>query len=182
MNMGLVLNNKTAGVLLGLILLSGNSVHAQSAAEYLRDGNDSLTHGYYDKAISEFTKAIDMNPNLAKAYDNRGVAYAQEGSYDRAIADFTIAIANNSKDPEALNNRGHAYAIQGNLTQAIHDYTKAIESNAFYVKAYNNREIAYYKLEKYDKAWADVHTAEAIGGAVDPRFIEDLKKASGKDN
>ena len=69
---------------------------------------------------------------------------------------------------------------QGNFTQAISDYTKAIGINAFYIKAYNNREMAYYKLKEYNKAWADVHAVEAIGGTVGPYFIEDLKKASGK--
>lgn len=145
----------------------------------MSDGNDDFKLGNFDQAIVEFTKAIDIDPNLAKAYNNRGVAYAQEGSLPRAIADFTMAIANNLKDSEAYNNRGRAYASTGNLTQAIFDYTKAIENNAFYVKAYNNREIAYYKLKEY-KAWSDVHTVEAIGGTIDPNFIKELKAASGK--
>ena len=166
--------------LLALLFLNISSVDAQTTEEYLRSGNDDFRQGNLDQAISDYTKAIDINPNLAKAYDNRGVAYAQEGSYPRAIADFTMAIANNPKDAAGYNNRGHAYAGQGNLTQAIADYTKAIENNAFYVKAYNNRELAYYKLEKYDKVWSDVHTVQAIGGTVDPDFIEELKKASGK--
>ena len=89
-----------------------------------------------------------------------------------------MAIADNFKDAEAYNNRGHAYAEEGDFSQAIFDYTKAIELNAFYVKAYNNREIVYYKLKEYDKAWADVNTVKAIGGTIDPYFIEDLKKAS----
>ena len=76
---------------------------------------------------------------------------------------------------------GNAYAQQGNFSHAISDYTRAIEISTFYVKAYNNRSFAYYKLKEYDKAWSDVHRVEAIGGSVDPYFIEDLKKASGKD-
>ena len=169
--------NLTIFVLIGLLFLSV-SVGAQTAEKYLSHGNDDFNLGNFDQAIVDFTKAIDINPNLAKAYDNRGVAYAQEGSLPRAIADFTMAIANNLKDAAAYNNRGHAYAEQGNLSQAIFDYTKAIEINAFYVKAYNNRGTAYYRLKEYDKAWADVHTVERMGGAVDPYFIEDLKKAS----
>ena len=167
----------TLFVLIGILFLSV-SVYAQTAEEYLSNGNDDFKLGSFDQAIIKYTKAIDINPHLAKAYNNRGVAYAQEGSLSRAIADFTMAIANDLKDAAAYNNRGHAYAEQGNLSQAIFDYTKAIEINTFYVKAYNNREAAYYKLKEYDKAWADVHTVERMGGAVDPYFIEDLKKAS----
>lgn len=144
-------------------------------------GNDAFKLGDFDLAIIDYTKALDINPNLAKAYDNRGVAYADEGSLPRAIADFTMAIANDPKDADAYNNRGHAYFIKGNLSQAVFDYTRAIGFNTFYVKAYNNRELAYYQLKEYDKAWADVHTVGSIGGAVDPDFIKDLRKASGKD-
>ena len=70
-------------------------VYAETAAEDLQSGNDYFSQGYFDQAIIEYTKAIDIDPNYAKAYDNRGVAYAKEGSFSRAIADFTMAIANN---------------------------------------------------------------------------------------
>ena len=35
--------------------------------------------GNYDQAISDFTKAIGLDPNYAKAYNNRGLAYYTEG-------------------------------------------------------------------------------------------------------
>jgi tetratricopeptide (TPR) repeat protein len=169
-------------VLIGVLLSAISSVYAQTTAvEYLQNGNDAFKQGDYDQAIYDYTKAIDINPSLAKAYDNRGVAYAQKGFLAPAIADFTMALANNPNDAEAYNNRGHAYANQGNLTQAISDYSKAIRINAIYVKAYNNRAHGFYDLKEYEKAWADVHKVEKIGGAVDPDFIEALKKASGRD-
>jgi tetratricopeptide (TPR) repeat protein len=155
--------------------------HADTAVQWVSAGNDAYKLGNLDLAIMDYTKAIDINPNYAKAYDNRGVAYARQGSLTRAIDDFTMAIATNFKDAEAYNNRGHAYEEKGNLTQAVFDYTHAIENNTFYVKAYNNRMYVYYQLKEYDKAWADVHTVEAIGGPQDLNFIQDLKRASGKD-
>jgi len=47
--------------------------------------------------------------------------------------------------------------------------------------AYNNRGVVYYFAKEYDKAWADVHKAEALGGVVHPGFLDALKKASGRD-
>jgi len=38
----------------------------------------------------------------------------------------------------------------------------------------------YYRLKEYDKALADEHKAEELGYPVDPKFIDALKKASGK--
>jgi tetratricopeptide (TPR) repeat protein len=165
-------------ILIILLFLNIPSAHADTALQYVSAGNDAFKQGRLDLAIIDYTSAIDIDPNYAKAYDNRGVAYAKEGSLTRAIDDFTMAIASNHSDAEAYNNRGHAYAQKGNLTQAIFDYTHAIENNAFYVKAYNNRGLAYYQLKEYKKAWADVNTIKAVGGTVDPYFLEDLKKVS----
>jgi len=174
-------NFKLILVLVGVLFLGIHSTYAQTAGEHLQNGNDSLKGGDFDQAIYDYTKAIDVNPHLAKPYDNRGVAYAQQGFLTPAIADFTMAIANDPNDPEAYNNRGYAYLREGNLQRAITDYTKAIRINAIYVKAYNNRMLAYYRLKEYDKAWEDVHKVEKIGGTFDLGFIDALKRASGKD-
>jgi len=168
-------------VLWGVLFLRSSFVYAESAGEYLQDGNDAFKRQELDQAIYDYTKAIDLDPNLGRAYNNRGVAYAQEGSMERAIADFTMAIADNLHDAEAYNNRGQAYVQQGNLPHAIADFTMAIANDAFYIKAYNNRGIAYFNMKEYDKAWSDVHTVEQIGGTVDPDFIKMLKQATGRD-
>jgi Flp pilus assembly protein TadD len=41
-----------------------------------------------EEAIADFTKAIELNPNDAAAYLNRGVAYSAHGNMVAAIADF----------------------------------------------------------------------------------------------
>ena len=157
-------------------------LYAQNAHDYLRIGNDAFKDGAYDQAVVDYTKAIDLDPNSAKAYNNRGVAYAQEGSLTRAIDDFTMAIACNPKDAEAYNNRGLAYTKENNLSQALFNFTRAIETDTFYSKAYNNRALVYYGLKEYQKAWGDVHTVQAIGGKVDPYFIVELIKADEADH
>jgi tetratricopeptide (TPR) repeat protein len=167
-------------VLMALLFFNIPPVYAETALEYLDSGNDSLRRGALDQAIYEYTQAIEIDPGLAKAYDNRGVTYAQEGSLPRAIADFTMAIANDPKDAEAYNNRGHAYAKESNLIQASFDYSKAIEINPFYLKAYKNRVQLDYDLKEYDKAWSDMFKVEELGGSNDPQLYEQLKKASGK--
>jgi Flp pilus assembly protein TadD len=48
--------------------------------------------GQFDQAISDSNKAIELNPNLAMAYVNRGGAYAQKGQFDHTISDSNKAI------------------------------------------------------------------------------------------
>jgi tetratricopeptide (TPR) repeat protein len=43
--------------------------------------------GEYDLAISDYTKAIEINPKHAFAYNNRAVAYYFKGEYDKAQED-----------------------------------------------------------------------------------------------
>jgi Flp pilus assembly protein TadD len=66
--------------------------------------------GQYDQAISDFNRAIELNPNDNKAYNNRGIAYRLKGQYDQAISNFNKAIEINPKDAEAYNNLAWLFA------------------------------------------------------------------------
>ena len=102
----------------------------QKRREAVIHNNRGVTYankGDYDCAIQAFTKAMELNPDLAMAYSNRGGAYRDKGDYDRAIEDCTKAIALNPDLAMAYNNRGVAYYKKRDYDRAIVDYTKAIE-------------------------------------------------------
>jgi len=60
--------------------------------------------GQYDQAISDFNKAIEINPRYGQAYNNRGIVYRLKGQYDQAISDFNKAIEINPRDAQTYNN------------------------------------------------------------------------------
>ena len=113
----------------------------------------------YDRAIEDYTKAMELNPNLAEAHHNRGVTYGKKEEYDLAIGDFNRAIELNPNLAEAYYNRGGAYVRIGNYEYAITDCTKAIELNPNDAEAYNNRGVAHSKKEEYDRAIEDFDEA-----------------------
>jgi tetratricopeptide (TPR) repeat protein len=88
---------------LGVVDISGEKELRKMAAE----------KGNYDRAISDYTEAIRLKPNYAKAYYNRGNAYREKGDYDRAISDYNEAIRLNPKDANAYHSRGVAYYHKG---------------------------------------------------------------------
>ncbi|WP_313893810.1 tetratricopeptide repeat protein, partial [Psychrobacillus sp.] len=118
-----------------------------------------------DAIIANYTKAIEINPEYALAYNNRGIANQNFKKYEEAIADYTKAIEINPEYALAYNNRGSAYGNLDKYEEAIADYTKAIEINPEYASAYNNRGIANKNLEKYEEAVADYTKAIEINPA-----------------
>jgi len=47
----------------------------------------------YDEAIECYNKALDINPNLAGAWNNKGIAYYKMNKYDEAIECFIKSIS-----------------------------------------------------------------------------------------
>ncbi len=89
--------------------------------------------------ISEYSKAIEINPKDAYAYFKRGLAKYNSKDYQGAIADWTKAIEINPQYADAYSNRGNAKNGLGDNQGAIADYSKAIEINPQHDNAYNNR-------------------------------------------
>ena len=57
--------------------------------------------GNYDKAITDYSEAIRLNPEFRRWDYNRGMCYSLKGDHDKAIADCTEAIRLDPKDAQA---------------------------------------------------------------------------------
>lgn len=58
---------------------------------YNNRGISYLSKGQLDRAISDFSKAIEINPKDAAAYCSRGITYFIKNEYDKAWNDFKQA-------------------------------------------------------------------------------------------
>ena len=58
------------------------------AIAYGKRGNAHHDKGEYDRAIADYTRAVELNANDAVVYNNRGIAYRAKGDNDSAIADY----------------------------------------------------------------------------------------------
>ena len=132
------------------------------ASDHYNRGTAYYNNGDYDRAITEYAKAIRLDPKYAIAYNDRGTAYYNKGDYDRAIADFTEAIRLVPTYAIAYSNRGYAYYYKGDYNSAITDYNEAIRLNPKYASAYNGRGNAYEKKGYYDRAKADYAEASRL--------------------
>jgi tetratricopeptide (TPR) repeat protein len=145
-----------------------------TAQEYYNRGNIYGKKGNLTQAISDYTKAIEINPIFTEAYYNRGNTYEKQGNLTQAISDYTKAIETNPKYAAAYCNRGNVYQTQGNLPLAIADYNKALEISPNDSTSLYNRGLAYYGVEQYGKALTDYTTA--ISQNPDKEAYEDFIK------
>jgi tetratricopeptide (TPR) repeat protein len=118
--------------------------------------------GNHRQAISDYDRAIEINPQYAEAYNNRGAAYGKLSDQRQAISDFDRAIKINPEYAAAYNNRGFAYGNLGNHRQAISDFDRAIKINPELALTYINRGVAYGILGNNRQAISDYDRAVEI--------------------
>ncbi|MGA8572680.1 MAG: tetratricopeptide repeat protein [Desulfobaccales bacterium] len=157
------------------------AAEAGTAQDYLVKGNEQFKAGNLDQAIADYTKALEIDPKLAWAYNNLGAIYVQKDDFDHAMAAYNKALEIDPKQAQFYNNRGGAYRELNHYDEAIADFKRALELNPSYANAYYNRAVAYYAKKDFDKAWADVNKAQSLGAKIDPKFLEGLRKASGRE-
>jgi len=123
------------------------------------------------KALELFSKAIELNPEDAAAYYNRGNSYADLKQYEKAIADYSKAIELNPEDTAAYINRGNSYAVLKQYEKAIEDYDRAIEINPEFFQSYHNRGVSYFNSSKFYNGLKDFYWFVKKIDNV-PRFIK----------
>ena len=110
-------------------------------------------------AIDAYTKAIELKPDSAEAYNNRGVAKINLGHYEAALADYDQAIRLKPAYVMAYTNRGGAKNELGRPEAALADLDQAIELKPDDADAYNNRGNAKKDLGRPEAALADYDQA-----------------------
>ena len=105
-----------------------------------------------EQALSDFNKAININPKFYYAYNNRGLIYLEQKQYELALIDFNKAIELKPNFAHTYNNRGLLFFNQGNYDLAIADYNKCIELDPNYSISYCNRGLVYAKKGLFDLA------------------------------
>jgi tetratricopeptide (TPR) repeat protein len=110
---------------------------------------------YYDEALADYGRAIQLDPTHTRAYSNRGNTYELLQRYDEALVDYAHAIRLDPSYAQAYNNRGVIYYNLQRYDKAMADHNRAIELDPALAEAYNNRGNTLSSLQCYDEALAD---------------------------
>jgi len=78
-------------IVAGIVLVTSKNyiiLQTDSAMAYFNRGLIYANKEDLDRAISDWDKAIQLDPDFSAVYYNRGIAYANRGETQNAIADF----------------------------------------------------------------------------------------------
>ena len=150
---------------------------------YLDKGSSAEKKKDYKKAISCYTRMIEVEPSDGWGYRIRADVYVEKGDYGKAIADYTKAIRLNYHKDLARRYRADAYQKNGEYDKAIADYTWVIRNDpndsSVYI-LYLFRARAYVKKHDYIHALNDATKAQKLGIKVDSKSLIKLRSKAEK--
>jgi len=156
--------NRIAIFLLTFLLLSALPAHGENAMDYFNSG---LKGSVISKKIKYFTKALELDPELAAAYEQRGLLYYFQGKYDKVIQDYQAYLDLAPAKAKAYVMLGLGYLRSGVYEPAITNFTRAVELEPKHPAGYAYRAEAYRLSGKDEEAIRDSTAAVELRG--DPR-------------
>jgi tetratricopeptide (TPR) repeat protein len=140
------------------------------AAEFYRvfdEAAELAAKGKNDAALIEWRKAVELNPEDARARTNLGVSLAKMGKAAEALPQFQKALALDPDSAETHNSLGAALAAIGRIDEAIPHYQKALAANPRNAEALSNLGSALAQKGRIDEAVSYFEKALA----VDPNHL-----------
>jgi tetratricopeptide (TPR) repeat protein len=92
-------------------------------------GAKAISRREFDTAIAHCTRAIEIDPTFAEAYNQRAIAYYLIERYDESIADCQRSVERMPCHFGAWAGMGHCQAHLGRLAEARESYERAVEIN-----------------------------------------------------
>jgi len=113
-------------------------------------------------AIEYFDRAVEIDPNRAAFFSNRGIALQDMNRFDEALLSYERALAISPENPDVLNNRGSALRALRRFDEALSSYDRALAMRPDYAEAHNNRGNVLRDLKRPGDALGSYDSALAI--------------------
>ena len=114
--------------------------------------------GYYyqsrdrNKAIEEYNKALELDPNLGITLNQLGYTYYGVDNYEKAIEYFKKYASVSPGEPNPYDSMGDTYYQMGRLEEAIAKYKEALEIKPDFYWSLHSIPYIYALKEDYPEA------------------------------
>ena len=131
------------------------------AVHFYNQGEQFYEKGQWEQAVSNYQKAVALDPNYAQAHYNLGIVYEDLQKFEQAQTEYLLAVkqdnsANSLIRLQAYNNWGHLLILKKEYTQAIAPLLDGINSlDEEQVKTSEDFQKVKYALLK-NLAWAQL--------------------------
>lgn len=148
--------------------LYNTEIGTLDAGTFVLNGYEKFYQGNYRGAMTDFDKAIEIDPRNARAYIGRAFTKYKLHDFSGEIEDYNKAIDLDPSNSNTYYNRGVAKDALQDYKGVIDDCSKAIGLDPKYAMAYYNRGVAKARLN--DDRGAIVDYTRAI--EIDPNLAE----------
>ncbi len=118
----------------------------------------------YAAAISDFDKAVELNPQLLEAYTLRGEAMIGLGNYFSAAESYEEALVLDPSNLELTYTVAKMWHLQGNYLNEIEVLSKSINQFPEESKLYELRSRARFGLRNYRSTAEDIQVLTYLSG------------------
>lgn len=135
-----------------IFMVSSISLSAQSAKKFYKSGVAFSKSENYGDAVTNFSKALEMDPEFTQAYIARAEVYVNQNKFEDAVKDYERACSLVPGEERYFYNTADMYFRLGDYDKCITNASQAITLNKKYLEPYKVKTLALMKQEKTGEA------------------------------
>lgn len=145
----------------------------------LQTGLNLAAHQKDEHAISQFTRARSLNPDLKGIAHPLAVLYDRQGRFGLAEQEYKRAMTEGRPSADLLNDFGYFRTVQGNLNEAGNLLAQALKLAPNHRQAQVNLAMVHARSGNYDSAYELFR--KSVGSAAAHQNIGILMLRDGQD-
>lgn len=142
-----------------------SSSSLEATHEYVL-GQQLQNSGKWEEAITHYQRALQLDPNMARAYAATGAAKFNLGRMDEAEKNYQQAMSHIDRmsDREKYRTRAEYFLVKHEPKQAIQEYTKLVQQFPGDTSVHTNLSFAYFLLRNMPMALEEARKSMEYSG------------------
>jgi len=134
----------------------------EECEKYLKNGDIAFNSSNYNEAISNYTKAIDVNSNYLYLNLKLGISYLSTNKIQKSLNCLNTFCGDYPNEPSGYYYRAMIHNLDNEPSKAIDELSKAIELDKNNYKYFLERGLRYSDIENYSQSINDFNKAIAL--------------------